>query len=100
MLSDTAQATGSAVCLSISLVSFNMNDGFVKSPTSALRCIPALLNSRYARRRSRFNRVNHCDVLYKVRLIPQDGAWRLEEMAPGGLKRDARLEFGAFCFAA
>jgi hypothetical protein len=30
----------------------NNPDGFAKSPTSALRCIPALLNSRYARRRS------------------------------------------------
>jgi hypothetical protein len=37
-------------------------DGLVKSPSAALRFIPALLNSRYARRRSRFNRVNHCDV--------------------------------------
>jgi len=32
----------------------NRNDGFVKSPTSALRCIP-----------------RHCDVLY-VRLIPRN----------------------------
>ena len=38
-------------------------DGFVKSPTAALRFIFALLNSRYARRRSRFNGVNHCGVL-------------------------------------
>jgi hypothetical protein len=35
-------------------------DGFVKSPSAVLRFILALLNSRYARRRSRFNRVNHC----------------------------------------
>jgi len=48
-----------------------MLDGFVKSPSAALRFIPALLNSRYARRRSRFNRVNHCDVP-NVRLTPQD----------------------------
>jgi len=43
-------------------ISYNKVDGFVKSPSAALRVIPALLNSRYARRRSRFNRVNHCDV--------------------------------------
>jgi len=30
----------------------------------------ALLNSRFARRQSRFNRVNHCGVL-NVRLIPE-----------------------------
>jgi len=30
----------------------------------------ALLNSRFARRQSRFNRVNHCGV-FQVRLIPQ-----------------------------
>jgi hypothetical protein len=51
----------------------NKFDGFVKSPSSrqagisqaqaALRFILALLNSRCARRRSRFNRVNHCGVL-------------------------------------
>ena len=46
-------------------------DDFAKSPSAALCFVPALLNSRYARRRSRFNRVNHCDVL-EVRLIPQD----------------------------
>jgi len=45
-------------------------DGFVKSPTSALHCVLALLNSRYARRPSRFNRASHRDVP-KVRLIPQ-----------------------------
>jgi len=39
-----------------------LNDDFAKSPSAALRFIPALLNSRYARRQSRFNRVNHCDV--------------------------------------
>ena len=32
---------------------------------------PALLNFCYAKRRSRFNRVNHCGVL-SVRLSPQD----------------------------
>jgi len=37
-------------------------DGFVKSPPAPLRGIPALLNSRFARRQSRFNRVNHCGV--------------------------------------
>jgi len=37
-------------------------DGFVKTPSAVLRFILALLNSRYARRRSRFNRVNHCGV--------------------------------------
>ncbi|MBW2196050.1 MAG: DUF3108 domain-containing protein [Deltaproteobacteria bacterium] len=41
---------------------FSNSDGFAKSPYAALRFIPALLNSRYARRQSRFNRVNHCDV--------------------------------------
>jgi hypothetical protein len=71
-----------------SFIEFN-SDGFVKSPPAArhahgpeqsrrairhahgpeqsrraaLRFIPALLNSRYARRRSRFNGVNHCGVL-------------------------------------
>ena len=55
-----------------------MLDGFVKSPSAAFRFMPALLNSRYARRRSRFNRVNHCDVL-KVRLIPKHCVWRLEK---------------------
>ena len=38
---------------------YSIDDGFVKSPTAALRFILALLTSRYARRRSRFNRVNH-----------------------------------------
>jgi hypothetical protein len=37
-------------------------DGFVRSPSAAWRFIPALLNSRGARRRSRFNRVNHCSA--------------------------------------
>jgi len=46
-------------------------DGSVKSPISALCCILAQLNSRFARRRSRFNRASHCGVR-KVRLIPQD----------------------------
>jgi len=58
-------------------------DGFVKSPTAALRFIPALLNSRYARRRSRFNRVNHCGVLVST---PHSS-------------RFASLAFGAFYFA-
>jgi hypothetical protein len=53
------------------LKSFPTIDGFVKSPSAVLRFIPALLNSRYARRRSRFNRVNHCGVPV-VRLIPKD----------------------------
>jgi hypothetical protein len=39
------------------------HDGFVRSPSAALRFILALLNSRGARLRSRFNRVNHCSVL-------------------------------------
>jgi hypothetical protein len=39
-----------------------MFNGFAKSPSATFRSIPALLNSRYARRQSRFNRVNHCDV--------------------------------------
>jgi hypothetical protein len=38
-------------------------DGSVESPSAALRFILALLNSRGARRGSRFNRVNHCSVL-------------------------------------
>jgi hypothetical protein len=60
------------VRLRVSMVNYLfIDDGFVKSPSAALRFIPALLNSRYARRRSRFNRVNHCDVL-QVRLISQD----------------------------
>jgi hypothetical protein len=39
-----------------------MLNGFAKSPSATFRSIPALLNSRYARRQNRFNRVNHCDV--------------------------------------
>jgi hypothetical protein len=58
-----------------------MLDGFAKSPSATFRGIPALLNSRYARRQSRFNRVNLCDVL-KVRLIPHDlRAWHPELFA-------------------
>jgi electron transfer flavoprotein alpha subunit len=35
----------------------------LKSPSAALPSSPALLNSRFARRRSRFNRASHCGVL-------------------------------------
>jgi len=38
------------------------SDSFAKSPISALCFILALLTSRLARRRSRFNRANHCSV--------------------------------------
>jgi hypothetical protein len=48
-----------------------MTDGFVNpAKRDCVACILALLNSRYARRRSRFNRASHCDIL-SVRLIPQ-----------------------------
>ena len=49
------------------------NDGFVKSPTCALRCIPP-----------------HCDVLYVRSLLDR----RIADSS-----EFARLEFGAFYFA-
>jgi hypothetical protein len=59
------------------------DDGFAKIPSAALRFILALLNSRGARRRSRFNRVNHCSVL----------------LCTPHSSRFARLASGAFCCA-
>jgi hypothetical protein len=62
-------------------------DGFVRSPSvprvPGLRFTLALLNSRGARRRSRFNRVNHCSVLLRTphssRLVRP---WRIHAPCP------------------
>ena len=45
------------------LLSIGNVEAVGKRPSAALPSSPALLNSRYARRQSRFNRASHCDVL-------------------------------------
>ena len=60
--------------LNMNHLCFSKSDGFVKSPSAALYFILALLNSRFARRLRRFNRVNHCSVAIST---------PLEDTAPG-----------------
>jgi hypothetical protein len=93
----------------------NKLDGFVKSPSAALRLSTSRLRSRALTCLLGFTAfgrkpkppasqvavyASFVIATYRnVRLTPQDGALRFEERAPGGFKRGARLASGAFYFA-